>query len=70
MNATELHSALARVTGQRDVLLELLREAADVLHTLEPEDTEDPAALRGLRDRIADATGAVLQQLVDDRRSA
>lgn len=54
-----------RLRGQRLVLLELLGEAAHVIHNLpdEVETQEEAAMLAALKDRIADARGAVLLEL-------
>jgi len=48
--------------GQRMVLMELLAECADVIHNLPDEaETQDEAdRLNRLKDRIADARGAVM----------
>lgn len=48
--------------GQRMVLMELMAEAADVIHNLPDEaETQDEAdRLNALKDSIADARGAVL----------
>lgn len=53
---------LGRLRGQQMVLLELLGEAAEVIHNLPDEvETQDEAdMLNALKDRIADARGAVL----------
>lgn len=50
-----------QLRGQRKVLEELLGEAAHVIHNLpdEAETQEEADALRSLKDRIADARGAV-----------
>ena len=54
-----------RLRGQRLVLLELLGDAAHVIHNLpaEAETQEEADMLRTLKDRIADARGAVLLEL-------
>ena len=56
---------LQRLRGQRVVLLELLGEAAHVIHNLpdEVETQEEADMLTVLKDRIADARGAVLLEL-------
>lgn len=56
---------LQRLREQRLVLLELLAEAALVIHNLPDEvETQDEAdTLNRLKDRIADARGAVLLEL-------
>lgn len=56
---------LQRLRGQRLVMLELLSEAAHVIHNLPDEaETQDEAdRLNELKDKIADARGAVLLEL-------
>jgi hypothetical protein len=56
---------LSRLRGERLVLLELLSEAADVIHNLpdEVETQEEADRINALKDRIADARGAVLLEL-------
>lgn len=56
---------LDRLRGQRLVMLELLGEAAHVIHNLpdEVETQEEADMLTALKDRIADARGAVLLEL-------
>ena len=56
---------LERLRGQRAVLLDLLGEAAHVIHNF-PDEVETQAeadALRGLKDQISDARGAILMEL-------
>jgi hypothetical protein len=57
---------MKRLRGQRLVLLELLGEAAHVIHNMpdEVETQEEADMLRTLKDRIADARGAVLLDLL------
>lgn len=57
---------MKRLRGQRLVLLELLGEAAHVIHNLpdEVETQEEADMLRALKDRIADARGAVFLDLL------
>jgi hypothetical protein len=56
---------LDRLRGQRLVLLELLGDAAHVIHNLpdEVETQEEADMLHTLKDRIADARGAMLLEL-------
>ena len=57
---------LATVRGQRDVLLQLLRDAADVLHTVVGEDADEERELQALRQQIADACAGVMAQIVEE----
>jgi hypothetical protein len=52
--------------GQRDVLLQLLRDAADVLHTVVGADADEDRRLREMRDLIADACGGVMLAMVQE----
>lgn len=61
-----LSDQLATVRGQRDVLLQLLRDAADVLHTVVGEDADEEQQLQALRQQIADACAGVLAQIVKE----
>ena len=58
----EAADEIALLRGQRMVLLELLTEAADVIHNLPDEaETQDEAdRLNALKDQIADARAAVM----------
>lgn len=52
--------------GQRDVLLQLLRDAADVPHTVVGADADEDRRLREMRDLIADACGGVMLAMVQE----
>jgi uncharacterized protein YgbK (DUF1537 family) len=54
--------------GQRDVLLQLLRDAADVLHTVVGEDADEERQLQALRQQIADACAGVMAQIVEEAK--
>lgn len=57
---------IAALRGQRSVLFDLLREAADVLHTVDGGDSDEDRRLRELRDLIADACGGVMLAMVQE----
>jgi TusA-related sulfurtransferase len=58
----ELREENQRMRGERLVMLEILADAAQAIHNLpdEVETQEEADMLRTLKDRIADARGAVL----------
>lgn len=58
----EAAATIDDLRGQRQVLEMLLGEASEVLHTLSGESVEEAQMLREIRDRIADARGAVWLQ--------
>ena len=60
---------IAALRGQRDVLLQLLRDAADVLHTVVGEDADEERELQKLRQQIADACGGVMAGIVAEARA-
>lgn len=61
---------IERLRGQRDVLEQLLGDAGEVLHTLtEPETQDEAEMLRTLKDRIADARGAIWIENEADAKS-
>lgn len=57
---------ITKLRGQRDVLFGLLRDAADVLHTVVGEDADEERQLQALRQQIADACGGVMAQIVQE----
>lgn len=59
---------IAALRGQRDVLLQLLRDAADVLHTVVGEDADEERQLDKLRQQIALACGGVMAGIVKEAR--
>lgn len=59
---------IAALRGQRDVLLQLLRDAADVLHTVVGNDAEEERELQTLRQQIADACGGVMAGILKEAR--
>lgn len=61
--ALKLASENERLRGERNVLEQLLGEAGEVLTTVDGESIEEDRALHSLRDRIADARGAIWLQV-------
>lgn len=59
-------SQTATLRGQRDVLLQLLRDAADVLHTVVGKDADEERELQSLRQQISDACAGVMAQIVKE----
>ena len=57
---------IAALRGQRSVLFDLLRDAADVLHTVVGEDADEEQQLQALRQQIADACAVVMAQIVEE----
>lgn len=57
---------IADLRGQRTVLWLLLRDAADVLHTVEGDGDDEATRLAELRQRIADACAGVALEVVGE----
>lgn len=62
-------SQIATLRGQRDVLLQLLRDAADVLHTVVGKDADEERELQSLRQQISDACAGVMAQIVKEAKA-
>lgn len=62
-------SQITTLRGQRDVLLQLLRDAADVLHTVVGNTDDEERELQALRSQIADACAGVMAQILKEAKT-